>query len=233
MSSFFGIRGTLDDEARLVLNDTNFHIEVRRAIKRLGIQADLNYMDVSKVTNMERIFEGSSFIGNISQWDVSNVQNMCGMFAFSWFNGDVSGWNTSSVEDMSGVFYESEFNGDISQWNVSNAKDMRVMFDDSKFNGDISPWTIKNECKVSSNDTLLHHTKIGKIHFMERANNYWRNCTWPEWYQDAFDRFMKPIMGLYPNATPSEKGALAWIAYQDSLLPESHDSIDLPDISVD
>ncbi len=171
---------------KIILNDMNFHIEVRRAIRRLGMEADLNHLDVSKVTNMHHVFEGTPYIWHISRLDVFKVENMDGMFL------------------------------------------------NSQFNGDISQWDITNECKVPSNNALLHHTKIGKIHFMERANDYWRRCTWPERYKEAFDRFIQPILGLYPYATPSEKGALAWIAYQDSLRLEfPRYSIELPNLLVD
>ena len=43
---------------------------------------DISTWDVSRVTNMFRMFAyASSFTGDISRWDVSRVTNMCFMFA--------------------------------------------------------------------------------------------------------------------------------------------------------
>ena len=101
------------------------------------ISAEIKYghistWDVSKVTNMEGMFEGAStFNQDISGWDVSNVTNMVVMFAgASTFNQDISGWNVSHVTDMSYMFYNAEdFNQDIiSRWTVSKDTNMEGMF---------------------------------------------------------------------------------------------------------
>ena len=79
---------------------------IKQRIKQEGNKVDLNDIDVSKITDMSHLFEGTAFNGDISNWDVSNVEN------------------------MSNMFYECEsFNQDISSWDVSNVIDMRYMFD--------------------------------------------------------------------------------------------------------
>jgi len=55
-----------------------------------GFNCDLNWIDTSKVTNMDSLFMGSEFNGDISMWNVSNVTNMDRMFMDSKFNGDIS-----------------------------------------------------------------------------------------------------------------------------------------------
>ena len=131
-------------EKRIVVDDGNVYNIVKSEIKRLGNKADLNHIDVSGVTNMWMLFNGSDFNGDISNWNVGNVENMSWMFRNSKFNGDISGWDVSNVEDMYSMFRNSKFNQDISGWDVSNVKDMNSMFASSQFNQDISNWDVSN-----------------------------------------------------------------------------------------
>ena len=98
-------------------------------IEILGNECNLNWIDVSNVTNMNSMFSNHVFNGVISKWNVSNVTDMAYMFYRSQFIRDISQWNVSNVTDMDGMFYESEFNGDISQWDVSNVKTHKSIFD--------------------------------------------------------------------------------------------------------
>lgn len=109
--------------------------------------ADLNHWDVSTVTNMTGMFNGTdSNLLVVSQWNVENVVQMGGMFGNTIFDGDLSDWDVGNVEDMSQMFgLSSSFNGDISSWNVSKVTNMRSMFSDARqFNQDISSWDVSN-----------------------------------------------------------------------------------------
>ena len=98
--------------------------------------------DLSKVTDMSRMFQDSDFNGSFFGWDVSGITDMRGIFQNADFNGDISSWDVSSVTDMHRMFARSDFNGDISRWNVSSVKDMGYMFTGTPFNGDISDWDV-------------------------------------------------------------------------------------------
>lgn len=53
---------------------------VRNTISEKGYDCDLNFLDVSEITDMTGLFRGSNFNGDISKWDVSNAENVEGMF---------------------------------------------------------------------------------------------------------------------------------------------------------
>ena len=116
----------------------------KNAIQKEGPNCNLNFIDVSHVTNMSHLFFNSQFTGDISRWDVSNVTDMSSMFERAAFNGDISLWNVSNVENMHAMFLDSQFMGDISQWDVSHVTNMSHMFWKSRFNGDISHWNVSN-----------------------------------------------------------------------------------------
>ncbi len=115
---------------------------VRSQIAQRGLEANLNNVDVSQVTDMSSLFKGLDFNGDISQWDVSKVTDMNYMFYNSPFNGDISQWDVSQVTNMGGMFNSTPFNGDVSKWNVSKVTNMEQMFYNSQFNGNISQWDV-------------------------------------------------------------------------------------------
>ena len=89
---------------------------VDQLIKERGNDANLNDIDTSEITDMDGIFEGSNFNGDISEWDVSNVKIMNCMFYKSKFDGDISKWNVSKVINMNHMFYESPLEKNPPKW---------------------------------------------------------------------------------------------------------------------
>ena len=129
---------------------TNIELEecIKKEIDRQGPDANLNLIDVSKITDMSGLFTNvKKIIRNIdiSEWDVSNVEDMAGMFWYCRnFNCDLSKWNVSKVEDIHFMFINCEhFNSDLSKWNVKNVTNMNSMFEGcANFNCDLSKWDV-------------------------------------------------------------------------------------------
>lgn len=119
-----------------VTPNTKFELReiIKKELERQGCDADLNFIDTSKITDMSWLFEGL-LIGHIKidKWDVSNVTNMYRMFAFAYnFTSDLSGWNVSNVKNMAWMFlFAEKFMSNLSKWRVSNDADVRGMLIDS------------------------------------------------------------------------------------------------------
>ena len=112
--------------------------------------ADLNDIDVSKITDMLDLFKDLDPHNiDVSQWDVSNVKTMNGMF-FNCrnLNCNLSDWDVSNVVTMFAMFEECKmFEGKgLENWEVSGVKNMRIMFWGCvKFNCDLNDWKINQK----------------------------------------------------------------------------------------
>ena len=135
----------------IYIKDTNDY-KTRIAQCKIGNCYDLSRLDTSKITNMDSLFENTSFDGDISQWNVSKVTSMKNMFSNAInFNQSLNSWDTSKVTDMNSMFsYAYKFNNNIGKWDVSNVTNMCGMFDETEnFNQNISNWNVSNVTSMS------------------------------------------------------------------------------------
>jgi hypothetical protein len=93
--------------------------ELIKIIKAAPDDADLNYLDVSLITDMRELFKNTSFNGKIDAWDMSNVTSTSEMFSRSQFNQEIGNWDISNVTSMREMFYGSPFNQAIESWDTS------------------------------------------------------------------------------------------------------------------
>ena len=109
---------------------------------------DLSGWDVSSVTDMSYMFRSAAFFDRpLSSWDVSSVTDMTNMFADTTaFDQPLSSWNVSSVTDMTSMFFIAvSFDRPLSGWDVSSVTDMTNMFRSAvSFNGDLSGWDVSS-----------------------------------------------------------------------------------------
>lgn len=92
---------------------------IKQELQRQGPDADLNFIDTSKITDMSNLFWSLNLRKiKIEWWNVSNVTNMSGMFSFCYdFNCDLSHWDVSNVKNMNYMFAHCyKLNCNLSQW---------------------------------------------------------------------------------------------------------------------
>lgn len=91
-------------------------------ISKEGGSCDLNFIDVSAVTNFDEIFKGTFFSGNVSNWNIAQARSANEMFKDTLFNGDLSKWSVSALVNSGGVdnmLDNQTFSGHLSPWGIA------------------------------------------------------------------------------------------------------------------
>lgn len=149
-------------DKNLVKKDIKYHPKtkdelidcIKEQLEIQGPDANLNIIDVSKITDMTSLFSSLELDKNlhvrnidISQWDVSHVKYFGYMFfGQNEFNCDLSKWDVSRAQYMGSMFSGcTSFNSDLSKWDMSKVKDIENMFNGcKKFNCDLSKWDMSS-----------------------------------------------------------------------------------------
>ncbi len=120
---------------------------IKDLVKERGWNADLNDIDVSKITSMFFLFTNDlkEFNGNISEWDVSNVKTFEAMFYTSEFTGEnsnLSNWDISKAECLACMFERSKFNKreQIENWKPDSEAELEAMFKNSPLEKNLPSW---------------------------------------------------------------------------------------------
>jgi hypothetical protein len=147
----YGIRQMIKEYAFMSFTNETLREAVRiwrrnRDMAKLRY-GEINDWDVSRVTNMDRLFHNArSFNDCIDRWDVGRVTSMVEMFHYAEvFNQPLASWNVCHVANMQGMFRLAQwFNQPLNTWDVSQVTDMSNMFcNASSFNQPLESWDIR------------------------------------------------------------------------------------------
>ena len=87
---------------------------IRDEIDKYGVHCDLNFIDISKITDLSHLFSRTDSIYKTYEFD-----------------GDISKWDVGHVDTFDYMFFESDFtgeDGDISNWRIKNGATGNCMF---------------------------------------------------------------------------------------------------------
>ena len=133
------------NQSQAKATDANIHKIVRNEFDRVGLDADLNHIDVSEVHKFSELFKEYDFSGDVSEWNMHNAVFTDGMFYdCKNFNCDLGNWEMKMVRNTTGMFKNcSNFTGDgLDKWKIGNSlRSCELMFYKCEsFKQDLSKW---------------------------------------------------------------------------------------------
>ncbi len=155
LRNFFTTCGFENIKEIKLLNEVYAPTDSLHLFKSLTNMTSINVekLDVSKVTNMQGMFDSCKSLRNIEgirNWNVSNATNISWMFngCISLKNLNLGEWKVSNVTTMKYMFSgcNSLVELDVSKWNTSSLKIMEGIFSkcSSLIQVDTSAWDTRN-----------------------------------------------------------------------------------------
>lgn len=148
-------------KSKIIVRNRNHLLQLLHdEIELHGNQCDLNHLDVSNITDMNRLFFFSpEFNGNISKWDVSNVKSMDCIFEKSKFAGDISQWKPYSLKIQFSNFRDSIVNLPYwAKYKPGQEYEKNLAITDMHLGK-----VIKEEMKMNGNECNLNHLNVSDI----------------------------------------------------------------------
>jgi len=170
---------------KIVNNDYNYFPKDRKEfmeiiiklIKERGVNADLNDIDTSNITDMHHLFNNlCPKIENIKidKWNMSNVTDISCMFEDCiWFNADLSNWDVSNIRNMSCAFKNCKFftGKGLRYWKPKKVEEIYATFANCyNFKENLENWNLDS-------DNLTQHWYTFKGTPIEQDNQL------PSWYK--------------------------------------------------
>lgn len=122
--------------------------DMSRLFDGTSFNGAIGYWETDRVTDMSAMFrDNASFNQPIAGWETENVTDMAAMFQGAGaFNQPIGNWETARVRDMSEMFSGAgSFDQPIGRWNTARVVDMGYMFSGaSDFSADLSSWNVAN-----------------------------------------------------------------------------------------
>jgi len=155
LRNFFTTCGFENIKEIKLLNEVYAPTDSLHLFKSLTNMTSINVekLDVSKVTNMQGMFDSCKSLRNIEgirNWNVSNATNISWMFngCISLKNLNLGEWKVSNVTTMEGTFAECNnlTELDVSAWDTSKVTTMEYMFSGcyNVTQLDVSRWNTSN-----------------------------------------------------------------------------------------
>ena len=129
------------------VTDKTVNRTVNKALFTLGVNADLNWINVSEVTTLSGTFSRRNCNPDVSRWDTSNVINTNAMCRDNLnFNCPLNDWDMSHVVSMNSMFRNAKsFNQPLDKWDTSHVQYTQYMFQNAEtFNQPLNNWDVSN-----------------------------------------------------------------------------------------
>lgn len=201
LKSFFKNFLVLNPSVSLKIESDRVVVEDKLSLKRIiaflmykfGNNLDLNFIDVSKLTDFRKVFNGRMRI----RVDKNSKEKE---IVLNRFNGWIDEWNTISAKSMKSMFKDSVFNRHNLNFDVRNVEEMDSMFENALFDKEIN---FLNSINLKSATKMFANKKISskiKINFsqLKQGQKIFKKCYFKDidLLKDSIFHFQNKNIGI-------------------------------------